>query len=326
MTQNHTLGPPTPGTESPAGRSAAFVTGHVPRHRGRVIALGALIGFLLTVVWSAEFVDSVIGDTVANTMLGHDAKTTPITGVLAGTLFAFASGLAGTFTACNIAAFGAVAPLLGDNASRAQRVSRALPPLGWLSAGMLTVSVVYGAIVGLVGTAMPQFATTRVPGTIPGYLVQSMLVYGILGLVMLWLGLAAAGVVRDPLGPLTRRWPNAPMVVMGALIGTFLVGRPFPLFRQMFRDAADSGNPVYGAAAFSLQSIGNIAVLAVLFLGLTFFFGARLQRWLSAEPTRTAKITTVSLVSAGVFLLLYWDVRLLKYLDLIAWYPLAPWV
>ncbi|MFC5286972.1 hypothetical protein ACFPM7_07905 [Actinokineospora guangxiensis] len=324
MTQNQAVDPAL-GEQALPARRAGFVHGHFPRHKGRVIAVSALIGFLLTVVWSAEFVDHVIGDSVANTILGHDAKATPITGVLAGTLFAFVSGLAGTFTACNIAAFGAVAPLLGDNAGRGERVRRALPPLGWLSAGMLAVSVVYGALVGLVGTGMPQFATTRVPGTIPGFLVQSMVVYGLIGLFMLWLGLAAAGVARDPLGPLTRRWPNAPMVVMGVLIGLFLVGRPYPLFRQMFRDAAESGNPLYGAAAFSLQSIGNIIVLAVLFLALTYFLGARMQRWLSAEPTRTAKITAVSLVSAGVFLVLYWDVRLLQFLDLISWYPVAPW-
>lgn len=329
MAQNDVVKQMTPdlrGDRGPSTRAAGFVSGHFPSRKGRVVALGVLIGFLLTVVWSAEFVDSVIGDNVANTMLGHDAKATPITGVLAGTLFAFVTGLAGTFTACNIAAFGAVAPLLGDNSSRRERVRRALRPLAWLSVGMLTVSVVYGAIVGLVGTRMPQFATTRVPGTIPGFLVQSMVVYGLIGFVMLWLGLAAAGVVRDPLGPATRRWPNAPMVLMGVLIGAFLVGRPFPLFRQMFRDAAESGDPLYGAAAFSLQSVGNIAVLAVLFIGLTFFFGARIQRWLSTEPTRTAKITTVSLVSAGAFLVLYWDVRLLSYLDLLPWYPLAPWV
>jgi hypothetical protein len=73
-----------------------------------------LAGFLLTVVWSAEFVDQTIGDNIANTMLGHDAKETPIAGIAAGIAFAFASGIAGTFTACNIAAFGAVAPLMAS--------------------------------------------------------------------------------------------------------------------------------------------------------------------------------------------------------------------
>jgi hypothetical protein len=75
-------------------------------------------GFLLTVVWSATFVDQTIGDNVANTLLGHDAKGTPIAGIAAGIAFAFVSGLGGTFTACNIAAFGAVAPLVGSGGGR----------------------------------------------------------------------------------------------------------------------------------------------------------------------------------------------------------------
>ncbi|MFC6870561.1 hypothetical protein [Haloechinothrix salitolerans] len=327
MTQDEAAQPSRSlSSPEPALTASGFVTGHFPSRKASVVALGALIGFLLTVVWSAEFVDSVIGDNVANAMLGHDAKATPITGALAGVTFAFVSGLAGTFTACNIAAFGAVAPLLGEKSSRRRRVRQALRPIMWLSVGMLVVSSAYGAIIGLVGTRMPQFDTTSEPGVMSGRLIQAMVVFGVLGLVMLWVGLAAVGVLPDPLGPAARRWPNTPMIFMGAVIGAFLVGRPFPLFRQMFRDAAESGDPLYGAVAFSLQSIGNIFVLAVLFVGVTFFFGARIQRWLSAEPTRTAKIITVSMVTAGVFLVLYWNVRILTYFDVIPWYPLAPWV
>ncbi|RDI54125.1 hypothetical protein [Nocardia mexicana] len=99
------------------GHSSAtsiFVNGYVPRRRGLVLVLGVLAGFLLTVVWSASFVDSTIGDTVADGLLGHNAKETAITGIGAGVVFAFVSGLAGTFTACNIAVFGAVAPLAGS--------------------------------------------------------------------------------------------------------------------------------------------------------------------------------------------------------------------
>ena len=41
------------------GRTSMFVNGHFPRRRGLIIALSTFAGFLLTVVWSAQFVDSV---------------------------------------------------------------------------------------------------------------------------------------------------------------------------------------------------------------------------------------------------------------------------
>ncbi|ONI92063.1 hypothetical protein ALI22I_06065 [Saccharothrix sp. ALI-22-I] len=314
------------GSATPLATSA-FVNGHFPRRRGLIVALSALAGFLLTVVWSAEFVDQTIGDNVANTLLGHDAKETPIVGAWAGIVFAFVSGVAGTFTACNIAAFGSVAPMLGESATGADRVKRVLKPLLWLSVGMLAVSVVYGALVGLVGTGMPQFSTApNAPGQLSARSVQSMVVFGVIGLAMCYIGLAALGLVRDPFARVARRFPNAPMVVMGVLIGAFLIGRPFALFRQMFRDAAESGNPLYGAVAFSLQSIGNIVILAVLFAVMALFLGGRLQRWLTEKPSRTAALTAVALITVGVFTFLYWDVRLLARRDLIPWYPIAPWV
>ncbi|PZF99007.1 hypothetical protein C1I99_12355 [Micromonospora deserti] len=315
------MGPQT----TPTGTST-FVNGHFPRRRGLIILLSVLGGFLLTVIWSAEFVDRTIGDNVANTLLGHDAKETPLQGIVAGILFAFVSGIAGTFTACNIAAFGALAPLTGTAGGRLNRFVQPLKPLGWMSMGMIAVSAAYGAVVGVVGTSMPQFSTAANPaGGLSPRSIQAMVVFGVIGLIMIYLGLAALGVVPDPFARIARRHPNAPMVFMGALIAGFLIGRPFALFRQMFRDAAESGNPLYGAAAFTLQSIGNIVIMAVLFLLLTWFAGSRLQTWFAARPTRLAAITGAAFLVAGAFTFLYWDVRLLARRDIIPWYPTAPW-
>lgn len=318
----------TPGASSaPSARATSlFVNGHFPRRRGLIAALAVLGGFLLTVVWSAEFVDRTIGDNVANTLLGHDAKETAIAGVAAGVIFAFVSGLAGTFTACNVAVFGTMAPLLGKGGSRWDALRQTLRPLGWLAVGMVGVSAVYGAVVGLVGTSMPQFSTAaNTPGTLSPRSIQSMVVYGIIGLVMVYLGLAALGIVPDPLAGVAARFPNAPMVLMGALVGGFLIGRPFALFRQLFRDAAESGNPLYGAGAFVLQSLGNIVVMAVLLLAMTFLLGGRLQRWFAADPRRITVVTAVALIAAGAFMFLYWDVRLLARREILPWYPTAPW-
>jgi hypothetical protein len=300
-----------------------FGSGPYPAHKARVIAWSVLAGFVLTIIWSAPFVDSVIGDSVANTLLGHDAKETPVDGVLAGTLFAFVSGLAGSFTACNIAAFGAVAPLVGGETAGRRRFATTLKPLGWIAAGMLTVSVVYGVIVAIVGVRMPQFATAPTTG-LSARSVQSMIAFGIIGVAFIVLGLAAVGAIPNPLAALTRRFPATPLVVMGALIGGFLIGRPYPLFRIMFRDAAESHNVFYGAAAFALQSAGNIVVMGVLFLVLVHATGGRVRRWLGAKPARIAVVTGAALLVGGTFTLLYWDLRVLGRLGFI-WYPMITW-
>jgi hypothetical protein len=289
----------------------------VPARRWLVVGLSALAGFLLTVLWSARFVDGVIGQNVANTLLGHDAESTEITGVAAGILFALVTGLAGTFTACNIAVFGTLAPMLGRAPTWRDRSRAALGPLLWLSVGMVAVSAIYGAVVGLVGTSMPQFSTAQnIPGELSARSIQSMIVFGLIGLAMIYLGLAALKIVPDPFRDRTR----ARMVFLGVLVGGFLIGRPYPLFRHMFRDAAERGDPFYGAAAFVLQSVGNILVMAVLLVVVAAVFGGALGRWLTADPRRTVVLTAAGLIVAGVFTVMYWDLRLLSNRDII-WYP-----
>ncbi|OQO94602.1 hypothetical protein B1813_00335 [Saccharomonospora piscinae] len=302
---------------------AADLATEYPRRRWRLVLFSSLAGFLLTVVWSASFVDSVIGGTVADTMLGQDAEEMALGGIGAGIAFALVSGIAGTFTACNIAVFSTMAPLVGGSGGRWQRARLLLRPLLWLGLGMVLVSAVYGAVVGFVGTGMPQFDDApSVPGELSGRLVQASVVFGIIGLVLVYLGLAAVGVVRDPFA----RRPNGRLLFLGALVGAFLIGRPFPLFRQLFRDAAEAGDPLYGAGAFVLQSLGNVVLMAVLLVLVSLFAGPRVGRWLAARQGRLASLTAAGMLAAGVFLVLYWNVRLLAMRDILPWYPLAPWV
>jgi hypothetical protein len=132
------------------------------------------------------------------------------------------------------------------------------------------------------------------------------------------------GLVKDPMENISRRHPHARSVLMGVLIGAFLIGRPFGLYRHLFRDVADSHNPFYGAVSFVMQSLGNIVILSILFLLLAVVAGGRVQRWMAAKPGRVALVTASALLVAGVFTFLYWDVRLLARTGVI-WYPIIPW-
>lgn len=306
-----------------AGQSSLFVNGAVPRRRWLVLLISVVAGAFVAYAWSSELADQEIGFNVANGILGRDANATPIGGIGAGIVFAFVSGLAGSFTACNVAVFGAVTPLVGQTASRSQRFLQTVRPLGWLVAGMVPVSAVYGALVGVVGTRMPQFSTAKVAGISPR-IAQSMIVFGLIGLVMLVMGLASLRYIPDPFARISRRFPNAPLVFTGALIGAFLIGRPYPLFRAMFRHAAESHNPLYGAFAFTLQSVGNVVVMAVLFIALSYLIGGRLRRWMARNPARITAATAVAFIVAAMFMLMYWDVRILGRFGYL-WFPTAPW-
>lgn len=277
-------------------------------------------GILLAILWSYEFVDSVIGDNVANTLLGREAKDTPITGTFSGLLFAFVSGFAGTFTACNIAMAASIGPMsqAGDG-QRAGALRVLLRPLGMFTLGMVSVSAVYGFVGVLLGDRLPQLSTEMV-GTMPVRLIQSSVVFGVVGLALVYLGLAALGVVRDVFaGRHTAR-----VIVLGALVGAFLIGRPYPMFVKLFHWAADTGNPLYGAMTFALQSIGNILLVSILFAVLILGTRGRFLRWLAGSPRRLAMVSGTLLLALGVFTVVYWDLRVPSLFG-IGWFPTMPY-
>jgi hypothetical protein len=287
-------------------------------------SVGAIIGLALAVLWSYELVDSVIGDNVANSVLGYDAKETAISGAAAGVAFAFVSGFAGTFTACNVAVFGALPQIAGDPAGaqgRQQGRLRAVSAaLGWLVLGMLAVSAIYGAVAVLVGGRLPQLSSRVLDGGIPERLVQASVVFGLIGLAFGYLGLASLRLVPDPFAgrPRTR------LLVLGALIGGFLVGRPYPLFHQLLDYAVATNNPLYGALYFCLQSLGNVLVVAAMAALLALAIRLPAVRNLLAHPERVARIAGVALIALGTFMIIYWDVRLPALFGY-GWFPTMPW-
>lgn len=313
----------TPPTPAVAGRGPE---GDVLSRasRMRVVGLGFLLGALIAVLWSYELVDDTIAGTVADTLLGYDAEESAITGSAAGALFAFVTGMAGTFTACNVAAFSAVAPLMGTGESMRRQIAVTVRPLAWLAVGMLAISGVYGAVGAVLGDTLPQLSTATTDGGMPVRLVQSSVVFGIIGAALIYLGLAAVGAVPDLLAGLRARFAHVDLVVVGGLIGAFLIGRPFGLFFKMFSYAAEQSNPLYGAGTFMLQSLGNILLLVVLFLLLVVVTRGRLPRWLAATPGRLARVSGGAFVVAGAFTLLYWTLRVPAIFGY-GWFPQMPW-
>jgi len=292
------------------------------RRPWRVVAFSVAAGVLLAILWSYEFVDKVIGDNVANALLGHDAKETAIGGTVAGLVFAFVSGLAGTFTACNIAMAASIGPMSHAGAVRDERRSELatlLRPLGWMTLGMVIVSGLYGFVGVLIGDGLPQLSTETV-GDMPVRIVQSSVVFGIIGLGFVYLGLAALKVLPDPF----EHRPAARVFVLGALVGGFVIGRPYPLFNKLFHWAADTGNPFYGAGAFILQSLGNVAIVSVLFALIVLVSRGGFLRWFAGNPRRAVLISGSLLLALGVFTVVYWDIRVPSMFGF-GWFPRMPY-
>jgi hypothetical protein len=290
--------------------------------RLRITLMSVAIGVAIAVLWSAQLADDDIGVNMVHGLLGQDAAATSLGGTVTGLLFAFVVGLAGTFTACNIAVFAAIGPAVQGAGTRSGRIRQALRPLGWLALGALPVAGLYGAIGASLGSRIPQLSTATVGSShFPVRLLQSVVVFGLIGLTMLYLGVAALAILPDPLARWSARWSLAPQVFMGVLIGGFLIGRPWPLFHAMFAHAAATHDALFGAVAFMLVAIGNMLLMALLFLLLAI---SRLPQWLARRPGRAVTMTATAWLIGGSFTFVYWAIRLPARLGY-GWFPTMPW-
>jgi hypothetical protein len=292
--------------------------------RWLLVTLSALAGLVISILWSADLVDDVIGAGIADPLVGEggSAEEVSITGSVMAAAFAFVTGVAGTFTACNIAVFGAIAPMAADKQTLTGRLREALKAVGWLALGAVVVAGIYGAIGVFIDTWVPQLSDTRIGDPEEGLRVrsiQSAIVFGLIGIALIWRGLAALKLVRWPLQGLFERHPRAELLFMGGLVGAFLIGRPFGMFRNMYAYAGDTNNPILGFLTFALQAVGNIVLVGVLFLALSFGTRGRFQGWLQAKPGRLAKFTAAALIVGGAFFVAYWDLRIGERANLWAW-------
>jgi hypothetical protein len=226
-----------------------------------------------------------------------------------------------------VAVFSALAPMTSQHQAVRGLAITLLKAVGLLLVGAVVISGIYGVIVVLVGENLLQISEDRIGDPVTGTplrIVQSAIVFGVLGAIMVWRGLAYVRITRNPLDGLFQRRPGSELVFFGCLIGAFLIGRPFGPFRNLLEYAVSTNNPLLGAATLALQSIGNIVGVALIFVLIMVVSRGRFQRWLAAEPGRAARVSAAAMIVAGVFFLVYWTVRLPARLG-VMWWPVMPY-
>ncbi|MGH9246599.1 MAG: hypothetical protein ACRD29_20270 [Acidimicrobiales bacterium] len=290
----------------------------------RLIVVSVVVGAALAILWFSDFVDDTIGGGITSNVLGKDGESFAITNGLMGAGFAFVTGVAGTFTACNIAVFGALAPMIGQKRSVGSHLALVLKPVAWMMGAAMTVAGVYGAIGVYIDGIVPTLSETNYGDDLSGRRLQAAVVFSTIGVILVWRALAAIGVVRHPLARMAERHPRTDMVLMGALVGAFVIGRPWGTFRNMYEYAGSTDNPIIGFSTFALQALGNVFIVALVFVIVMLLSRGRLERFMTAKPTRLASLTASSLLVAGTFFILYWGVKSGARAGGF-WWPTLPW-
>ncbi|HXM57944.1 MAG TPA: hypothetical protein VOB72_21285 [Candidatus Dormibacteraeota bacterium] len=276
-------------------------------------ALAAVIGGVLVAgFWNAKLVDGFGRNIVASHTVGDThalAGTFAVNGAAFGIVFAVVAGLAASFTACNCVVFAMLPGLACGTEERAARRRTALRALGLFAAGVVLIGLIYGAFIGTLGRAgAAQLNNARLP--------QAEIVFTVLGAVLLIWGALEFGFLRTFTAPVpgeVRSFFTSPLTragLMGLLVGTFAVGRPYPVFRDLLTYAATSHNPLYGALVMGLQGLGQITVMVIVFALLVWGPGRRFTNWLAERPNQASLITSIALIAGGSYFVYYWGLAL----------------
>ena len=290
-----------------------------PAVRWVVLLAGIMVGLLIAVFWLPAIADDAIGMNVANTILGTKATSVTLTSVWFSFAFAIAVGLANTFTACNCVVFSCIAPLAGQK-GQAKRGVWSL--LMWMAIGVIVTTVIYGIAGAILDRQLPSLSKAVLPigSHFPVRLLQSTIVFVLLGIVLFYWGLVALQLVKNPLKRLAETRPWTVPLFLGIITGCFSIGRPYPLFHTLFQYAAGSGNVALSATLMVIQGLCNIIVMALLFVLLLSGTGGRVERWIQVNPFRARAFIAFSVIGGGMFLIAYWGIRLPALFG-IGWFP-----
>lgn len=303
----------TPAAGTP--RHADPFLRHYDSRKRLVWGLGvAALGILIAGFWNYHLVDGFGRDVIAGKTIGD-------TGALAGAydergggfgfLFAAIAGLAATFTACNCVAFAMIPGLTCSNGVDSTR-SSALRSVTAFISPVLLIGAAYGIFVGLLGPEGVE-AINRMSVR----LAQAQTVFSIIGLAMIFWGLLELGYLQGftgRLSPVTREFFSSSTTkasLMGALVGLFAVGRPFPVFREFLTYAATAESPLYGAAVMMIHGLGQIAVLLGLLFLMVWLAGDRMMHWASEKPHQPRMLTALALLGGGSYFVFYWGLAFL---------------
>ncbi len=272
-----------------------------------------MLAVLIAGFWNFRLVDEFGADFVAGNTIGDPAALADeyaTRGSAFGLVFAAIAGLAATFTACNCVVF-AMLPGLTCSIDSPARKPSALGTFSVFVAGVLVVSGLYGLVIGFLGPEVVESLNQT-----QARFAQAHVVFTAIGSFMLIWGLLEMGFadnliraipesVRDTLGSTTTKG-----AILGVLVGLFAVGRPFPVFREFLAYAASANSPLYGAITMMVQGIGQIAVMALLFLIVIYFGKNRITTVANQAPYKFRMLSAVALLAGGSYFLYYWGLSL----------------
>lgn len=277
-------------------------------------ALGAVaLGVLIAGFWNYHLVDGFGQEIIAGGTIGDTAELAGSYGSHGsafGVLFAVVAGLAATFTACNCVVF-AMLPGLACSTENSGPTVRLPHVAGAFVGGVLVVCGLYGLVIGFLGPQGVEALNAR-----SVRLAQAQSVFTTLGLVMVGWSLLELGVLdrwTRRLSEQTQSFfahPTTKAGLMGTLVGLFAVGRPFPVFRQFLSYAAEAGSPLYGAGVMMVQGAGQVLLMILLFALLVWGAGHWLARWARQKPHQPRLVSGLALLVGGTFFIYYWGLSL----------------
>ena len=272
-------------------------------------AVAIIAAIIIAGFWNYHLVDGfgknfVAGNTIGNTSALANDYTAKGSGF--GFLFAAIAGLAATFTACNCVVF-AMIPGLACSVNQKNKSNNAWKALGFFITAVLLITGMYGIFVGFLGSEGIKAINQRAVR-----LAQAKAIFTLLGILMLVWGLFEMeflGSVKRKLTKTTRSFlgqPTTKASLLGLLVGFFAVGRPFPVFREFLEYAATANSPLYGAGVMMVQGIGQIAVMALLFVVTLWLAGDQIRRASESKPHKFQMISSVALITGGMYFIYYW--------------------